>query len=403
MLRKSLIMKLFGAFSIQRWNDQIRPLPLIEMDKHAHKMAIAYCLAQYEKKEGNKVSWHHIIQGGIFELLKRAVLSDIKSPIYNEIKDKYPDAFKKLNEMVVREVKKLLANDDPLLKDIDRYLNNESAFFEGQEISRDILAAAHLYASYWEFNVIRPVNPGRRSINDTETKLLSSLNPFNRLVGMKKLLEGENIAEFIDIVGQLRFQVRWGQTVRLPATSVLGHSMMVATLAYLLTRELKEPPCGERLKNNFFSGLFHDIPEALTRDIIAPLKREVEGLKEVIGKIEQELVKSKIHKLLDDSSCLEEFRYLTENEFESKIVRNKVTEKQNSDVINREYNKDEYSPVDGELVDAADQLAAYVEARSSIDYGVKSPDLVRAEMGIKDKQIVRTVAGIDLGDIYDKF
>jgi putative hydrolase of HD superfamily len=38
-------MKLFEGFSIKRWNDQISPVELVEMDKNAHKMAIAYCLA----------------------------------------------------------------------------------------------------------------------------------------------------------------------------------------------------------------------------------------------------------------------------------------------------------------------------------------------------------------------
>ena len=52
MLKKSLIMKIFDAFFIQRWNDKIRPVELTEMDKTAHKMIIAYCLAKYEEDKG---------------------------------------------------------------------------------------------------------------------------------------------------------------------------------------------------------------------------------------------------------------------------------------------------------------------------------------------------------------
>ncbi|MGZ7169402.1 MAG: HD domain-containing protein [Halobacteriota archaeon] len=31
--------------------------------------------------------------------------------------------------------------------------------------------------------------------------------------------------------------------------------------------------CYRRRFHNFFGGLFHDLPEALTRDIISPVKR----------------------------------------------------------------------------------------------------------------------------------
>ena len=39
MLGKKLILKIFEGFSIQRWNDLVRPFALVEMDKAAEKMA----------------------------------------------------------------------------------------------------------------------------------------------------------------------------------------------------------------------------------------------------------------------------------------------------------------------------------------------------------------------------
>lgn len=85
-MKKALLLKLFDAFAIQRWNDRIRPVDLFEMDKNAHKMAIAYCLGRYEEDDGKVVNWGEIIRGGIYELLRRVVLSDIKSPVYRKIK-----------------------------------------------------------------------------------------------------------------------------------------------------------------------------------------------------------------------------------------------------------------------------------------------------------------------------
>ena len=70
----------------------------------------------------------------------------------------------------------------------------------------------------------------------------------------------------------------------MPATFVMGHMLVVAIMSYFMTLEL-ENPCKSRLVNNFFAGLFHDIPEALTRDIVSPVKKSVEGLGSIISEL----------------------------------------------------------------------------------------------------------------------
>ena len=41
-MNRSLALKIFEGFSIQRWNDLIRPFDLVEMDKAGEKMVLAY-------------------------------------------------------------------------------------------------------------------------------------------------------------------------------------------------------------------------------------------------------------------------------------------------------------------------------------------------------------------------
>ena len=79
LVNSSILDVLFRAFHIQRWNDRVRPMSMIEMDKHAHKMIIAYCLGKYEEMDGNKIDWQEMIRRGIYELMRRIVISDIKS------------------------------------------------------------------------------------------------------------------------------------------------------------------------------------------------------------------------------------------------------------------------------------------------------------------------------------
>ena len=46
--------------------------------------------------------------------------------------------------------------------------------------------------------------------------------------------------------------------------------------------------------NDFLCGLFHDLPEVLTRDIISPIKRSIQGLDDLIKDIEKRQVAEKI-------------------------------------------------------------------------------------------------------------
>ena len=78
MIRKSLLLKLFDAAYIQRWNDRVRPVEFVELDKQAQKMVIAYFLGKFEE-DNPKFSWIEIIEGGIFELLQRIVAPDFEA------------------------------------------------------------------------------------------------------------------------------------------------------------------------------------------------------------------------------------------------------------------------------------------------------------------------------------
>ena len=72
MLDKKLILKIFEGFSIQRWNDLVRPFDLVEMDKAAEKMVAAYIIGKYEEAEGHVVDWEQMIYASLFDLLKKS-------------------------------------------------------------------------------------------------------------------------------------------------------------------------------------------------------------------------------------------------------------------------------------------------------------------------------------------
>ncbi len=396
MFSEPIIFKeLFKGFTVLRWNDKLRPVEFIEMDKHAHKMMIAWCLAKYEEERGKKINWHNIIRGGVYELLRRIVIRDIKNPIFFRIQKQYKEVYKKLNQWVFNYFESRL-KDRELLSELKEYIYEEKLI---DDFSRYILDAAHKYSSYLEFLLIKQINPLGYQIDEIDREMLKDISKFMELEGIQKLTTRQKISDFIELCSQLRFQIRWSQTPRIPRTSVLGHSMFVASAAYFLTRD--NNPCQKRIYNNFFGGLFHDLPETVTRDIIHPVKSSSQDFETLIHSIEQELAEKEIYPLLEDP-WKDDIRYFTQDEFLNKIRSNGKVEFVGSvEEINEKYNNDEFSPYDGKIIRAADHLGAYLEAKSSIDFGIISEDLQSAIHTIKENYQIK-VGKIDFSHIYNE-
>lgn len=394
MFSQPIIFKdLFKGFTVLRWNDKLRPVEFIEMDKHAHKMIIAWCLGKYEELKGNSVDWENIIRGGVYELLRRIVIRDIKNPIFFRIKKQYQDVYRKLNQWVYNYFAERL-EDKVLLEELRRYIVEEDLI---DDFSRFILEAAHKYSSYLEFLLIKQINPAGYEIEKIDREMLKDIERFLELDGMQKLITKQRISDFVELCGQLRFQVRWSQTPRIPKTSVLGHSMFVASATYLLTRD--NSPCPKRLYNNFFGGLFHDLPETVTRDIISPVKTSSSDFELIIHDLEKELAEHEIYPLLE-AEWKDEIKYFTQDEFLNKIEeKGKIVTVATVDIITKTYNSDQFNPYDGQLVRAADQMAAYLEAKSSIDYGISSEDLQSAINNVKDRYKIK-IGNINFEEIY---
>ena len=138
------------------------------------------------------------------------------------------------------------------------------------------------------------------------------------------------------------------------------------------------------------------------RDIISPVKRSVKGLDELIKEIEQRQMEERIYPLLP-ASWHREIKFFTENEFSGKINKDGRVLFVSSDEINKRYNEDCYSPLDGEIIRACDQLAAYMETYLSISYGIKSLHLEEANRQLYEIYHKRVIAGIDFSRLFGFF
>lgn len=400
-IRKSLLQLVFAGAFMKRWNDKVRPMELLEVDKQAHKMIVAWALFQLNSqglnaKERLQLA-ETIIEGGIFDYLYRLVITDIKPPIFYKIKEN-PEHYRMLTEWVQEQLEprvKPLGND--FWERLTKYLANKN---EG--LGERILGAAHIYASSWEFNLIKGVNLRNLEFEEIEKWFKDKLELYADLKGVPELRDGaENpLSNFTHMCGQLRFQKRWSQTPRVPETSVIGHMFIVACYAYFFSMALGA--CRARRQNNFFAGLFHDLPELLTRDIISPVKKSVKGIGSLIKAYEESELEDRVltplrtHGYQALSDRLGYFLGMeTGSEFNNTIIRNGVHQALSFEEICNEGNVDDLDPKDGEMLKVCDILAAFIEAYTAQRNGISSDQLQQALWRIREENMNKSL-GPDL-------
>ena len=150
----------FDAANMHRWNDHIRPLDLTELDKQAHKAAIAWVLGKsWETETNNRLDWRKLIEHSVFSFIERSVMTDIKPPLFHRIK---AEKSEEVADFVMSEVRKLSVNAE-FLDRMDVYMRSSNDSVEDQ-----VLRAAHFLATNWEFSLIYDMN--RKSVGIDNTK-----------------------------------------------------------------------------------------------------------------------------------------------------------------------------------------------------------------------------------------
>ena len=393
-LPRDLLQFIYEAAYIQRWNDHIRPQGFTELDKQAHKMMILYVLARYEEQDhGAKLDWQVLVEGGIFEFLHRGVLTDIKPPVFHELMRK---SGPRLNAWVYQE----LARRIPSLAGSD-FLKRLQQYFDGQDhpLEKQLIRAAHYLATEWEFRIIYRMNQGIFGVEEIKDRIHDEIEEHFNLAGVQKIAMNGKTRKFVDLIGKLRFQKRWSQSPRVPETSVMGHVLVVAIMGYFCAQSLGA--CKNRLVNDFLGGLWHDLPEVLTRDIISPIKRSIQGLDELIKEIEQRQMEDVLLPLLPQA-WQEDILNFTVDEFRNKIRLDGKVQVLEGD-IPETYNQDVYSPVDGAMLKGCDHLAAFLEAWLSIQCGITSHHLSGVVDELPRQYAGKNIGGIDFGMIYEQF
>ena len=369
-LSMRLLHMLFDATNMHRWNDHIRPLDLTELDKQAHKAAIAWALGKsYESQYAERLDWRRLIEHSLFSFIERSVMTDIKPPLFHRIK---AERSQEVADFVMSEVNGLIPGmDASFLSRMEGYLRGSA-----DTVEDEVLRAAHYMATHWEFSLIYDMNKRSVGIEQTRADIESELDFHGQMIsGMRKIMKG---TDFVDLIGQLRFQQRWTRTPRIPQTTVLGHSLLVADMMFLA--DLDDGVDDRILYNEYDTALVHDLPEVLTKDVITPVKVNVGGLSDMLSSYETEMIESKIIPMIPEG-WREEFRYIIYDPFKDR-------------------DSDAFGRVNGRDIKACDMMGAYMEARLSRYYGITSGVLKTAESQSRERMSAYSTK-IDLKALVD--
>jgi len=410
-IRKSLLQFVFAGSFMKRWNDKLRPVELFEVDKQAHKMITAWVLTTLSSEELDAEQrlrlGQEVIEGGIFEYLYRLVITDIKPPIFYQIRSN-PVHYQQLTEWVLEQLEpRVHSLGQDFWDRLRAYFQNNHPPGHGQRI----LQAAHLFASQWEFSLIKGINPWDEELEEIEANFASSLESYQDIPGVRALVQDQQTAlrRFVVQCGQLRFQKRWSQTPRIPETSVLGHMFIVACYAYFFSLVLGD--CRQQCQNNFFAGLFHDLPELLTRDIISPVKRSVQKIGDLIKEYEDEEVRRRVINVLEQGGYTTLSKRLSYflgvelgSEFLPTIIQSGTCREVTRDQLRTRYNTDASDPKDGHLLKVCDSLAAFIEAYTAMRNGITTDQLQQAVWRIRsDYSQVSLGDGVHIGSLLADF
>jgi len=433
MLQRQTLKRLFEGYFILRWNDKIHPIPLVEMDRHGHRMMVAFLMGRMEELRGNGVDWLYLVTEGTFHLLRKIVFSDLKPAVSSRLYKNNPEVLGRMKGHVLDQVGTWL---DPQTVRLFRELLHQdpeiSSFSEVQVRTFRLLRSASKFVTLREFDLLKKVNPDTEEMHLIEREIHGELHRFSDIPALHAFLLSRPMARFNHILEKLRYQRRWSQTYKMPPTSVMGHSVYVATLTWFflnhilhargLRYSMDRPPAV--VASTYFAALFHDLAEAVTRDIVRPVKewfvrvlREHQGV-EALGQQDQEsydAIKAIERDLLQEALSLlaEEgypdleslLRYFSLEEFSNKRLTPDGRIEVGVEDEELLSSPPEFWPVWGRLVEVADNLAAFVEAQQSVEMGIRPESLVRALESIREMLLDQAdsgtlvFGGVDLGDL----
>lgn len=290
---------LLGAFSrmfmLQRWNFLPRVESWVESENIAYTTHLGYALARETASFPNELL-PHLLGRSLLKSFTKHFLSDVSHRTRDALAEVTGDprawdqmvqkhcgqAAKLFPRKISPRVRGYLVCDEHCSQDDWRQIETVIKYAQLRAAEDECAKNNIIYSEYYQ----PYVEYFERAIKEhcEKDRLFCELDDvFRRMTEEPRIKKADSrFPHYFSVIRCLKDLRRWNQVNRSVETSVLGHTFVVATLAWvhawmheqIIIRE-GGGPLEHFATQSVLKALFHDVPEGMTGDVISPVKETI--------------------------------------------------------------------------------------------------------------------------------
>jgi len=300
--------------SIIRWNNYPRIQNYVESEHISLKLHIAYIITNILKENWKNINLLYIYKNIYWSSFFAFIYSDINYDIKNFLKNKNPNIYKKLRQNLLDFFSQInlasqIKND---FKDIFDMNIQIDSYNKENNIEYDIILLTKAIEKKQEIQ--DNVQFYWLSYGNILSDIENDIKKYSQKIWFNEL---NIIDKYLSHLIKLKFAYRWNKNQRSYPVSVLSHLFFVFSFSYFLW--LLKWFSNEEMEDILNRSLLHDLPEALTWDVITPTKLSVIWFKSVLEEIETNLVDEKFLSLFNKYFFKEKFKEYVLHPFDGNI------------------------------------------------------------------------------------
>ncbi len=240
-------------------------------------------MAHLEEENWKSVDKEYIIKKIIFDLFKALVLSDINSWTR--------DYLLKIDKKVMWDLDEKVLNflydfegGDFIKEDIKNISEDKTKWYEN-----DIIFAAKKFAGHQECVVNAKVFSYAYDVALDEINTYFDENK-KKIYSLQQILKNDKYRTYLSHIRRLSHAMRWAGRKRNYDISVMSHLVIVTFLSYVLGNLENKNEWNFDIYELMMKSIYHDIPEAITWDIITPIKNATAWFREAWEKVEGKMM-----------------------------------------------------------------------------------------------------------------
>ena len=274
--------------NLRRWTNFITESKYDEISKQALNCCVCFILATEAEERGIAINWKRFPKIAIYRAFQKAYVNyDTPEHILKEIcKLEGIDFGKAFGDVTFQTISELTDNEFAM------YLKDGCGTVEEK-----IYKAATKVATLLELiEIQKKINGDYVRESD---KIVNSMSEFEDIPGFNEIRDlDRNYFKVFSSISKLRNQNRWAAYSYSVECSVLGHLFDTAVFSYFLA--LEDGKTEEVATKCFFMGIFHDVPEAFTKDIPSPIKDKIPGFRKLTEIYELKMMEKNVYPFVSE-------------------------------------------------------------------------------------------------------